>query len=153
MEPAGSPTRASASTGEARGAPAPSFPSTPGPVKVNPAREESGPSPPSTPSMTLAVAWPQWAESIRCASARTKDSNIAGLEIEEIPRPKVVAPPSPPWPFQIGCAPPGARWDSDRWFLFSSETNDEDLNKLKELHAVLRSCMHKLQSTMRSSLL
>ena len=66
-KPAGSPTRASASTGEARGALVPSFPSTPGPVKVNPAREESAPSPPST---TPAAAWPQLAESIRRDSAR-----------------------------------------------------------------------------------
>ena len=129
---AGSPTRASASTREARGAPAPSFPSTPGPVKVNPAREESAPSPPST---TPAAAWPQSAESIRHASARAEDTTIAGLGIEEIPRPKVAAPPSPPRPFQIGCAPPRVGWDDDRRFLFSSETDDDDLDKLKKLHA------------------
>ena len=135
MEPAGSPTRASASIGEARGAPAPSFPSTPGPVKVNPAREESAPSPPSAPSTTPAAAWPQSAESIRCASAREEDTTIAGLGIEEIPRPKVAAPPSPPRSFQIGCAPPGARWENDQRFLFSYKTDDDDLDKLKELHA------------------
>ena len=143
-EPAGSPTRASASTGEARGALVPSFPSTPGPVKVNPAREESTPSPPSAPSTTPTAAWPQSAESICHASARAEVTNIAGLGNEEIPRPKVAAPPSPPRPFQIGCVPPGARWDDDRCFLFSSETDDDDLDKLKELHARFEELMHKL---------
>ena len=131
-KPAGSPTRASASTGEARGTLVPSFPSTPGPVKVNPAREESAPSPPST---TPAAAWPQSAESIRCASAREEDTTIAGLGIEEIPRPKVAMPSSPPRPFQIGCAPSRAGRDDDRRFLFNSETDDDDLDNLKELHA------------------
>ena len=84
--------------------------------------------------MTPAAAWPQSAESIRRAAARTEDSNIAGLEIEAIPRTKVDAPPSPPRQFQIGCAPLGAGWDDDRTFLFSSETDDEDLKKVKELH-------------------
>jgi hypothetical protein len=57
--------------------------------------------------------------------------------IKEISRTKVDAPPSPPQPFQIGCAPPGAEWDDDRTFLFSSETDDEDLKKVKELLAQL----------------
>ena len=74
-------------------------------------------------------------ERIRRTTACTEDSNIASLEIEEIPRTKVHAPPSAPRPFQIGCAPPGAEWDDDRTFLFSSETDDEDLKKVKELHA------------------
>ncbi|XP_039778236.1 vegetative cell wall protein gp1-like [Panicum virgatum] len=50
-EPAVSPTRASASDGEDRGAPTPSFPSSPAPEKVNPDPE------------TPAAAWPQSAKS------------------------------------------------------------------------------------------
>jgi len=94
--------------------------------------------------MTPAAAWPQSTKSIRRASARAEDNTIAELGIEEIPRPKVAAPPSPSRPFQIGCAPPGARWDDNWRFLFSSETDDDDLDKLKELHARFEELMHKL---------
>ena len=38
-------------------------------------------------------------------------------------------------PFKIGCAPPGAGWDDNQTFLFSFETDDEELEKVKELHA------------------
>jgi len=130
-----SPTGASASGGEDGGAPAQSFPTSPAPEKVNPGREEPAPSRPSASSTTTAAAWPQLVERIRRTTACTEDSNIAGLEIEEIPCTKVDAPPSPPRPFKIGCAPPGAGWDDNRTFLYSSETDDEDLKKVKELHA------------------
>ena len=72
------------------------------PEKVNPGREEPAPSRPSASSMTPAVAWPQSAESIRHAAARTEDSNIAGLEIEEIPHTRSMRPRRRRGPFKLG---------------------------------------------------